>query len=405
MLTSSFPVAPEDETCGYIRDFARALSSEFQVTVLAPADKRSVRWPADTFSLHRSRSLLPASVDPFQSSRDFNSLASAGIASKLASTVSLAGFFIDALRLALKSDAIGSHWMIPSGLIGAMLARALGMPHIVVEHSGALHRLSLMKSGGLIAGFILNNSHRVVTVSSDLKMKLIALCPQSQGKVEVIPMGISVNRTRGFESRTRIETNGKRTILFVGRLSEVKGVDVLIKAATRIKNAKLIIAGDGQERSRLEELANRLSVDARFIGHIAASERDELFAACDMVVVPSRVMADGRTEGLPVVCLEAMAAGCVVVASRVGGVPEIIKHNENGFLVDADNELMLARAINRALDDDELRMRVGVSARETAARFDWSRVGPRFCKLIRQSLNEQDANIFGTTSEIRNEGY
>src|SRR5215216_5507288 len=74
VLTSSFPNSPGDETCGYIRDFARAVSPEFNVRVLAPADGDAVEWPGDSFTLARSASLLPGGLDPFRASLDFNDL-------------------------------------------------------------------------------------------------------------------------------------------------------------------------------------------------------------------------------------------------------------------------------------------------------------------------------------------
>src|SRR6266550_4546369 len=74
LLTSSFPSSPDDETCGYVRDFSRSLAAEFNVTVLAPPDRRAVRWPSDSFKLIRSRSVLPFLRDPFQAGDDLNDL-------------------------------------------------------------------------------------------------------------------------------------------------------------------------------------------------------------------------------------------------------------------------------------------------------------------------------------------
>src|SRR6185503_1943956 len=92
MLTSSFPNGPGDETCGYIRDFARSLADDFAVEVLAPRDQQAVTWPVDSFTLARSRSILPERFDPFQATADFNRLQTGGVIVKMAAAISFASY-------------------------------------------------------------------------------------------------------------------------------------------------------------------------------------------------------------------------------------------------------------------------------------------------------------------------
>jgi len=126
LLTSSFPCSPEDEICGYVRDFARSLSSDFNVTVLAPPDRSAVPWPRDTFTLTRARSVLPTILDPLNAGADLNHLAYGSPLAKVGSLVSLVCFFSRALTLAVRCDVVCSHWMVPSGLVGALIHRLLG---------------------------------------------------------------------------------------------------------------------------------------------------------------------------------------------------------------------------------------------------------------------------------------
>lgn len=391
LLTSSFPSSAVDETCGYIRDFARSLSSEFSVTVLAPRDRNAVDWPRDAFTLKRSRAVLPLRLDPFQAGRDLNELASTNLLVKLAALISLLCFFAHAFALALRADAICSHWMAPSGVIGAAISRLLGKPHVVVEHSGALHLLERMRGGRSLARLVVACSERIVTVSADLKRKLVKLCPDAAAKVEVAPMGIfrpeaisnEPNRQEAIGPSGTVATS---TILFVGRLTEIKGLDVLLKAMKGIDGLRLIVAGDGELRNELESMANELAVNARFIGRVGALEREELLAACDAVVIPSRVLAGGRTEGTPVICLEAFSAGRVVIASRAGGLAEAIVDGENGLLFEPGDCRMLGEKLKLALGSDGLRRKIEENARFTAEAYDWSRVGTQFSAIIKSSL-------------------
>lgn len=399
LLTSSFPRSPDDETCGYIRDFARSQSGYFNVTVLAPLDRGAPRWPRDSFTLIRSRSVLPLALDPFQASADLNHLIARNPLTKLAALISLVCFFTRAFVLALGADAVCSHWMVPSGLVGALIARMTGKPHVVVEHSGALHLLERMRGGRGLASFIVGGSRRVFTVSRDLKRKLIAMCPEATGKVEVSAMGITVNvetdavgqitnQLRALGVDRESPASNQRTILFIGRLTRIKGLDLLLEAMNGLDDVQLIVAGDGEKRNDLEQVSRKLSLRARFIGQIGPIERRALFSICDAVVIPSRVLADGRTEGTPVVCLEALAAGCVVVAARVGGLAETIVDGRNGLLFDPDDYLKLRQKLVLALDDRELRQTLIENARRCGAGYDWSLVGARFGEIITSSLVE-----------------
>jgi glycosyltransferase involved in cell wall biosynthesis len=425
LLTSSFPSSTGDVTCGYIRDFARSLSIEFNVTVLAPHDRRAVEWPADVFTLTRSRSVLPLRLDPFQAGDDLNALVSRSPLAKFAALISLLCFFAQALLMAARADAICSHWMVPSGFVGALISRALGKPHVIVEHSGALHLLGRMRGGRRITRFIIGGSDRIVTVSADLKRKLVGLCPESATKVEVIPMGVNVASFAGeamisgglHEGRFMPQRHedakphqgegdtscsfgswslggeavSSRTIAFIGRLTDIKGLDVLLKAIEGLDGLHLIVAGDGEARKELERMALQFSVNASFVGRIGALEREQLLSVCDAMVIPSRVLADGRTEGTPVVCLEAMAAGRVVIASRVGGLAELISDGETGLLFEQGDHSMLKEKLKLALSDDNLRQKIGENARRSAAAYDWSWIGFRFSEILGRALRKSDA--------------
>ena len=387
ILTSSFPRDPEDETCGYIRDFARSLSSEFNVNVLAPPEARAQSWPPDSFTLVRSLSLLGA-LEPFQGSRDLNDRSSRNPIAKLVLMLSLLFFSLRALLLAREADVICSQWMVPCGFIGSLLARVLRKPHIIVEHSGGIHLLRRIRVGRWLTGFIARGTQRFVVVSSDLRRKLAALAPQVGDKVEVIPMGIFIGRGRGASpenDRKGSPAGDDRAILFVGRLSEIKGLEVLLRAV-RGQDWRLLIAGDGPERQQLQNLAGVLKVDACFTGQVDRSERDRLLTLASVVVIPSIVLGDGRTEGMPVACLEALAAGRAVIASRVGGLPEIITHGENGLLVEPGDVAALREMLKLVLSDRSIWQRLKSAARRSAVRFDWAHVGLRFAELIKGSL-------------------
>jgi len=167
-------------------------------------------------------------------------------------------------------------------------------------------------------------------------------------------------------ARRALCLESEHVVVAIGRLSREKGHDVLIDACAALPpplraRTALVIAGDGPERPRLARLAAARGVRLRLDGY-----RDDVrpwYAAADVFVLPS------RSEGSPNVLLEALAAGCPIVATRVGGVSEIAEDGVSASLVPADQPRALASAIERVLTTPALAARLAEGARHAAARF------------------------------------
>jgi len=385
VLTSSYPSDSSDETCGYVRELAHALAESFEVTVLAPCDA-TAETVSGQVDVIRSRSVLPVRFNPFRASVDFNSLRSQPWYRRAAALPAVIAYAALAFKLSLSADVICTNWLVPCGLLGAAISAILRKPHVAIEHSGALHLLRRMTSGKRLSSFIVKHSQAIIVVSADLKSKMIDLCPGASAKVEVIPMGIARETDCLRSERLAAASPRNRVLLCLGRLTEIKGGDVLIRAASMLNNVQVIFAGEGDQEQRLKWLAASFSVEARFTGRVDRAVRNDLFAASDLVVIPSRRLADGRTEGTPVVCLEAMAAGKPIIASNVGGLPEIIQHRVNGMLAEPDDAHDFASRISEVLDDPVLAGRLSRNATSTAERYYWSVTGERFRKAISAAL-------------------
>jgi glycosyltransferase involved in cell wall biosynthesis len=173
-------------------------------------------------------------------------------------------------------------------------------------------------------------------------------------------------------------------LLFVGRLRIRKGVEVLLAALDLLRRQgaapTLAIAGDGEHRAALEAAAARRGLDAsavRFLGRADAARVRALLAAARALVVPSTY------EGMPMVVLEAMAAGLPVVASRVSGIPEVVGDGETGWLVPPEDPEALAAALAELLADPEEGRRRGAAGRERVAeRFQPSAAAERWLQEV-----------------------
>ena len=186
--------------------------------------------------------------------------------------------------------------------------------------------------------------------------------PSIKGKLETVPNGVHIPP---WAARKAVSgTGGPPVILFVGRLRHAKGLDVLLHALAGLPVAgyQLRIVGDGELRKSLENLAVTLGVRDKIVFLGFRSDVTALMSSADCLVLPS------RWEGMPNVVLEAMAIGLPVVATRVGGIPEVIEHGLTGWLVPPEDPLALAAALATALADRRRARCIAESARQRVAR-------------------------------------
>jgi glycosyltransferase involved in cell wall biosynthesis len=157
--------------------------------------------------------------------------------------------------------------------------------------------------------------------------------------------------------RDELELSGP-TLAFAGRLGPQKSLDVALEAVAELPDVTLVVAGDGPDRGALERRARELGVDgrARFLGSVPRDGVLRLFRAADASVLSS------SWENLPHTVLEALAVGSPVIATSVGGVPEVVRDGENGLLVPVRDPHALAEAIRRFFADDDLRSRLAAAA-------------------------------------------
>jgi glycosyltransferase involved in cell wall biosynthesis len=247
-------------------------------------------------------------------------------------------------------DVILGFSAYPDGAATVRLGRRLGIPTVI----GCIgNDINQKARGGIQRHLIaeaLKASDLVLTVCRDLKHSVERL-GIAAGKIVVVPNGIerdSFGMGDRNASRRRLGLpDQRRIVLCVSRLSEEKGIDVLLRAfgRTTTPDTVLYIAGEGLHRPILEKIRSESPRrnDITFLGAISHADVPMWLAAADLFVLPS------RTEGHPNSLLEAYACGLPAVATRVGGVPEVVTSEEIGLLVDSDDVDGMARAIDSAL--------------------------------------------------------
>ncbi|MFZ1058678.1 MAG: glycosyltransferase family 4 protein [Candidatus Rokuibacteriota bacterium] len=265
-----------------------------------------------------------------------------------------------------------------AGFLGRLAAHLAGVPVVIhTYHGHVLHgyygplKTRLLRC---MERVLARMTDRIIAVSEQVKRDLVAYGVANPEKITVMPLGFELKpllesaRYRGGLRRELGLSNGAPLVGIVGRVFPIKNHRLFLDAAARVaaeeKAARFVIVGDGVLRQKMEEHASALGIADRVIFTGWRRDLPRIYADLDVLVVSS------DNEGTPVSAIEAMASGCPVVATRVGGLPDLIEEGETGYLVPPGDALALAGAIQRLLRDREAACRMGQTAQ--------ARVGARF---------------------------
>jgi glycosyltransferase involved in cell wall biosynthesis len=378
VLTTSYPREPEDPAGHFVRGLCLHLARcGHRIEVIAAGPPVHRAEPASDDQGMRVRR-LPSTL--FYRGGAPDELAGRPLRAWAAATSFSARLLLATAHQLRGCDALVSHWLVPCGVAAALCAS--GRPHIAIAHSSDVHLLRRL--GRLDVVRWLSRRARLVYTSRSL------VVPGADG--EVVPMGLDVAALTASDAERLAARRAlglvRPTVLALSRLVPVKGLDTLLLALRRLHaqglDCELVLAGDGPQRDELVALAAPLGSRVRFVGEVRGERKRLLLRGCDVLALPSRRLPDGRTESAPTVLLEALAAGCPVVASDVGGVAELL--GGAGLLVPADAPDALAAALARLLapgdnngggNGAELAARLREQGRACAAAFDWSCLAPR----------------------------
>lgn len=304
------------------------------------------------------------------------------------------------LRFAERSehsyDLIHSHYWL-SAAAGMTLAREWNVPHVMMFHT--VERLKSQQYGGgsatpASAVRIEHEGHiaasvDAITVSTEHEgEQLRRLYGLPASKLHVIPCGVDLEAfTPGTPAERRaayekLVPDGLPTLLFVGRLDPIKGLDLLLESVARMRtSARLYVVGGNPagdpEVERLRDVATELGIADRvtFPGAVERRELWRYYRAADALVMTSRY------ESFGLAAAEALACGTPVVAAQVGGLPTIVRDGENGLLVRWRCAAAFAEQLDTLLEDDDLRARLAAQARPSVERFGWQHIGDEVREL------------------------
>jgi glycosyltransferase involved in cell wall biosynthesis len=271
---------------------------------------------------------------------------------------------------AFTPDVVHVHWWVPGGL-AVWPGNAGGRPVVLTSHGTDLFLLDRFPAARRLAGPIFRSASQVTVISTPL-LERVAKLGVPRDRISVLPMPLTADRFTLAPSHGR----DPGRMLFVGRLIERKGAEFAIRAVAELRRkgraAHLTIVGDGADRTRLEALVKELGLFgvvelAGALPHDAVAEH---YRTASVLLMPAVTDWKGEQEGFGMVLVEAMASGLPIVATRSGGIPDVVTDGATGLLVPERDPVALATAAARLLDDPELAARLAGAARaELDGRF------------------------------------
>lgn len=380
---------------GHVFDQVIRLSKECEITLISPVElpislkrpreniKRNKQLPRVEYRERGISCFRPRYIDlsffPYRWRKYYLQM----------STMILSVIYL-VLSKRIRFDIIHAHFVYRPGYLAVILGKIFGKPTVITAHGSDIHQnLNTEKGNRTLRErtlFSLRSCWKIITVSNYLKTRMIEE-GIDENKIFVIPCGFSEEifypKNKDEMRRKLSLPMGEDIIMYVGNLEKIKGIDILINAYALIKSmnkVKLLIIGDGSQK---EELINRirknkLEESVLLLGYKNRLEVSEYINASDIVVVSS------RNEGRSLVAVEAIACGKPVVASRVGGISEVINDEKIGILVEKENPIALSDAIERAL---KISWNAEYISKQTNG-DSFSRIIPKIINIYGSLINE-----------------
>ena len=379
-LTHNFPRYDGDLPGNFLLRLASALNAQgVAVNVVAPAAP----------GYEESTKLNGTGVERFHyAPRRFETLAYGGnmaeqVRGSWSAKLTMLGFLGAEFRSAVRArrdtqpDVVHAHWWFPSGLVGTWLSGLSNTPLVTTMHGTDIRIARSVAMSRPAFRHVLQRSAVTTAVSQWLAHETRALV--SAAAPIVAPMPVSTELfTPGSGQRKA------KSLLFVGRLTKQKGVDLLLQALARLPNdVQLDVVGDGDERPALEQLAGELGVASRVRWHGTKpqAELPTFYRSGAALVVPS------TDEGLGLVAVEAMLCEMPVVALDSGGLPDVVQHERTGLLVRERSADQLADAITSVLSREDAGKSLGAAGRLHAlATFAPESVARRYIEVYRTAI-------------------
>jgi glycosyltransferase involved in cell wall biosynthesis len=394
VLTSTFPRWKGDPLPGFVYELSRRVARKFETYVLAPF-AHGAPSNENRQGMHVVRfKYWPGNRDYFTASAIVPTLR------RKPWLWSLVPFFVMSQLLASfklvrrhSIQTIHAHWILPQGLLAVLCKLVLNRNIRVVITSHGADVYGLRQLDGL-KKWILNRADAVTVVSWAIRDRITQIGVRESLPIHTIPMGVDLSlfhpNRRDDSLKGKLSISGP-FLLYVGRLSEKKGLAYLLKALPEVirshPQAKLVVVGDGEERDNMTRLARELGLTNEnlvFVGSLPNTLLPQFYATADLFIGPSVSATGGDQEGFGLVFVEAMGCGCPVIVTDLPAISDIVSNGVTGLVAPQKDSAALAQAILMLLADPNMREKLGKEGKDYVfPRFDWELIAKKYIDILK----------------------
>ncbi|HPS58502.1 MAG TPA: glycosyltransferase family 4 protein [Spirochaetota bacterium] len=312
--------------------------------------------------------------------------------------------FIQGIRLCRKNryDVINTHFAVPSGPLGYILAKLFSIPNVLSLHGGDIYDPSKKMSPhdsfifSRVVRFILNRADRLIAQSTNTRDNTLSYYNPNK-EVGIIPLAFHPPvKARVSRKSLRLE-NDVFYLITIGRLIKRKSIDTLLFALSEIKEKKikLLIAGDGPEKDYLQGIVVDKGLEQRvsFLGYITEDDKYAYLSMSDLFVLTS------LHEGFGIVFMEAMHAGLPVVATNYGGQTDLLKQNENAILINVGDVKACSSAIMKFVKDKNLYKKCSLNNKKRIRDYYADKVAMEYMKIFRELSRQEKQSEYRTNNQ------
>lgn len=393
-IASTFPRWKNDTTPRFVYDLSNKLESNYDVIALAPHHKEALKKEKlGRVDVRRFAYFKPESLQKLCYNGGIIPNMKTSFLARMQMPLLMITEFFAASRIIKKEKIrlIHAHWILPQGLVSVFLKKLFNVPLLVTIHGSDLFPLKnvLFKK---LQHFVVKNADFITTNTEATKNELLGRFPECRLKIKIIPMGVNSDFFRKLKVNKPAKYLKNKLLLFVGRLSDQKGLQYLVDAMPRIvkeePSAKLLVIGEGPYKAELEKQINRNKINdfVGFLGSLPSSEIVKYHNYADVFVLPSLANKTG-TEALGLALMEAMSSGCAVIGTNIGGIPSLIKNRHNGILVPQKDSKEMAKAVIMLLKNKKKAETIGKNASNFIRRkYSWDKIGMEFINIYKSII-------------------
>lgn len=375
VITSVFPRWEGDATPPFVQNQCELMARKgWRVTVLAPhARGAALKEIVKGVTVYRHRYMFPEALQCLC----YDGGILVNFRARPLTKMLLPFFYLSQvmgsawLCFRLKPELIHSHSLLPQGLTGCLLKRLFGCPHVTTSHGNDVFGLKQTGLMGRLKQTVIRSAD-AITANSNATQKALIELGATLETVSLIPAFANETAVDSeLVNRLKVDSGTAKRLLFVGRLIEEKGVDTLLRALPAVlecqPDLQCYIVGDGARSKEIKALVAKLSIQesVHFVGWRPREEIPSWMASADVLVVPSRQVGTWQ-EAQGLVVVEAMLVATPVIASKIGGIPDMIEDGVTGRLVTPSDHEALAHTILDLLTDREQAECLSVAGRKKA---------------------------------------